>query len=165
MRHNRTAALRRLPWAGLLPAVLLLVALAAGCGAGDGPAPQVDAVRPAALPDSEGGLLIVTGRGFQQGARVLVGQAEAGSATWVNQHTLTAVVARGFAAGHHQVRVVNPDGTEAVWDGALSIFQVPTPVPTPRPTATPTPDERPGRDDRDENGRGRGNRGRDGRDD
>ncbi|HEY8490254.1 MAG TPA: IPT/TIG domain-containing protein [Dehalococcoidia bacterium] len=163
MARTRTAALRRIPTAVLLTAALLLAILAAACGAGDGAAPHVDAVRPAAMPDREGGLLIITGRGFQQGARVLVGSTEAGSVTWVNQHTLTAVVARGSAAGHHQVRVVNPDGTEAAWDGALSIFQVPTPVPTPRPTATPTPTptERPGRDDRDENGRGRGNRGRD----
>lgn len=150
MEELRAIIARRRPARALPPLGLgLLLSLAAvlllaGCDTG-GPPLQVDGVRPRSV--QAGGrdhFLIVSGNGFQEGARVEVGGTQLQDVTWVNVRVLTGVLpGAGLRPGTYDVRVVNPDGGDAVLRNGFSIGAAPTPTPTVTPTPSPTPSPTP----------------------
>ena len=75
-----------------------------------GSTPSIAAVTPALGPQTGGTMVLITGGGYEDGARVYFGQTEATSVVVVNASTLTAVTPASMAAGPVDVRVQNPDG-------------------------------------------------------
>lgn len=75
-----------------------------------GNTPSIAAVTPALGPQTGGTMVLITGGGYQTGARVYFGTTEATSVTVVNASSLTAVTPASMSAGPVDVRVQNPDG-------------------------------------------------------
>lgn len=137
----RRRAARALPPLGLgLLLSMVAALLLAACQNGTAPL-RVEGVRPRSV--QAGGqeyFLIVTGGGFQEGARVEVGGTQVQDVTWVNVRVLTGVLpGGGLRPGTYDVRVVNPDGRDALLQNGLNVGAAPTPTPTVTPTPSPTP--------------------------
>ncbi len=75
-----------------------------------GSTPSIAAVTPALGPQTGGTTVLITGGGYEQGARVYFGSTEATNVVVVNASTLTAVTPPATAAGPVDVRVQNSDG-------------------------------------------------------
>lgn len=75
-----------------------------------GSTPSIAAIAPALGPQTGGTMVLITGGGYEAGARVYFGTNEATSVVVVNASTLTAVTPAASAAGPVDVRVQNADG-------------------------------------------------------
>lgn len=124
---------------GLLLCVTAALFLAA-CNATEAPL-RVDGVRPRSVQAGrEEHFVIVNGNGFREGASVEVGGTQVQDVTWVNVRVLTGVLpGAGLRPGSYDVRVVNPNGEDAVLRNGFNVGAAPTPTPTLTPTPSPTP--------------------------
>ena len=75
-----------------------------------GSTPSIAAVTPALGPQTGGTMVLITGGGFEAGARVYFGATEATSVVVVSASTLTGITPPASAAGPVDVRVQNADG-------------------------------------------------------
>lgn len=75
-----------------------------------GSTPSIAAVTPALGPQTGGTMVLLTGSGFEAGARVYFGEREASSVVVVSASTLTAVTPAAAAPGPVDVRVQNSNG-------------------------------------------------------
>ena len=83
---------------------------------------QVVAIQPdRAEPEQAFGAQIF-GQEFQEGARAWVGGVEVSQLSRVDENTLNAQVS-GLSIGPQDIRVLNPDGTEATLRGGLVVRQ------------------------------------------
>jgi hypothetical protein len=87
--------------------------------------PTIDQVIPAGGAVAGGTNITIVGTGFQTGASIFVGPAQASSVTFVDSATLTATTAP-WSAGTYDVRVVNPDGQFAEFPAAFEYAENPT---------------------------------------
>jgi len=92
------------------------------------PPPSIQTVSPQGGPTSGGVTVTVVGRFFQDGARVYFGTNEATMVTFQNSSILE-VVTPARPAGPAAVRVVNPDGQEAILPGGF-VYLPPIPPPS-----------------------------------
>ncbi len=100
---------RRLGPTSLL-ALLVLLLIAAGCGAG-ADRPTITQVRPAT--GTPGELLMVSGRNFDKADVVWINGQPATRVTWVNDRLLTAVVPLDLPTGAYPLEVRSIDGERA----------------------------------------------------
>ncbi len=85
----------------------------------DAPAPRLEAVDP--TQGLSGDTVLVSGSGFQDGARVSFGSTEA-STTFLDQDRLEATVPSGLSPGVVDVSVENPDGRSDTLPDAFEIL-------------------------------------------
>lgn len=98
------------------------------------------AVQPNRVSNAVDTQLVVTGKGFVDGAAVILEGYGALETTFVSESMLRAVLPAGASPGLYNVRVVNPDASSAVLPEALTVT---APDPTPGPTETPKPTKTP----------------------
>jgi hypothetical protein len=121
---------------------------AAACGSSS-TQPKIDSFAPAALRPGNSSILLVSGSGFADGAKLtLGGKTAAVRSVWVNAMSVSAVLPEAIPPGEYSVEVTNPNGRQGVSQQHLRILPAPTasPVPTQTPTASPerrTPTPRP----------------------
>lgn len=87
--------------------------------------PTISQVIPSGGARAGGTNLTIVGTGFQAGASIFVGPAQASNVTFVDSATLTATTAP-WSAGMYNVRVVNPDGQFAEVPAAFEYAENPT---------------------------------------
>ena len=121
-------------WRAALLALLLIGLPASGCGAG-GDTPSVTRVRPSAVPP--GGLVLLSGRSFDQVAAVSLDGRELTGVTLVNDEVLALTAPADLAPGTHTLELRAFNGRRALASVNIS---APAPAPTPaQAQATPAP--------------------------
>lgn len=106
------------------------------------PGPTVESVTPTEIPDAGGGLVTVTGSGFEPGIEVTFNGLPASDVRVLNPTTLTALAPVGVP-GPATVIVTNPGQPPASLRDA-AVFVVPPPVvpePLPEPVPMQTPEQ------------------------
>lgn len=100
------------------------------------PAPNLTQITPASGQLSGGEILYIDGTGFQSGLKVFIGSNEATLLTYYNSTRLKVSAPAAVAGGKVDVRIVNPDGKEAI---LASGYEYLVPVPKPIIVTSITP--------------------------